>query len=122
MTHTARALYDFFNGFGIPAYLRESIPRDAVRPYITYELVEPEPLTKAMIHAWVWYQDTSVNAISEKCDQIKQAIGTGLTIPAGNGFVALFRDKDTPFAQLVPSQNNDDKGMYLTMIIHANTD
>ena len=122
MTNTARVLYEFFSGFGIPAYVQDTIPDDAQMPYITYELIEPEPLSYAMFHANVWYRDTSYTAVSAKCDEIKAAIGRGTSIPTGNGFVALYRDKTTPFAQAMSDPNPETKRMYLSMLIHANTD
>lgn len=131
MTNTARSLYQFFSGFGIPAYSKDNVP-DTINvngvempvepPYITYEIVEPEPLAKCLFHAWIWYRDTSMTAVLAKADQIKAAIGTGLTIPTPGGFIALFRDNDTPFAQEQPDPDKTIRVMYLTMILHANTD
>lgn len=122
MTNTARALYEFFSGFDIPAYVQDTIPYDAHMPYITYELLEPEPLSYSLMHANVWYKDTSYNAVSAKCDEIKAAIGWGTTIPTDNGFIALFRDKNTPFAQTMSDPNPETKRVVLTMRIMCNTD
>ena len=122
MTNTARALYRFFSGFGIPAYPRNNIPDEAELPYIAFEMKEPEPLSKTLYHAWVFYRDTAYTQINAKCDQIKHAIGTGITLSAGNGFIALFRDNDTPFAQEQPDPDKTVRAMYLSMILHANTD
>lgn len=122
MTNTARALYNFFSSFGIPAYMSGTIPYDVEMPYITYDLLEPEPLAYALLHANIWYKDTSTTAISAKADEIKAAIGTGVTIPTDGGFIALFRDKNTPFIQLMSDPNPETKRAYLTMVIHANTD
>lgn len=121
MTNTARSLYQFFSGFGIPAYSKDNVPDAAELPFITYEVVEPEPLAKCLFHAWVWYRDTSMTAVLAKADQIKAAIGTGLTIPTPGGFIALFRDRDTPFAQEQPDPDKTIRVMFLTMILHANT-
>lgn len=122
MTNTARALQGFFGGFGLNAYGANNVPKEAEAPYITYEIKEPEPLAKCILHAWVWYRDTSMTAISLKCDQIKAAIGTGLNIPVPGGFISLYRDNDTPFAQEQPDPDKTIRVMYLTMILHANTD
>ena len=122
MTNTSRALYAFFSGFGIPAYVGSTIPDNVQMPYITYDLIEPEPLSYSLMHANIWYRDTSYAAISAMADRIKAAIGTGVTIPTGSGFVALFRDNNTPFMQLMSDPNPETKRAYLTMVIHANTD
>lgn len=121
MTDTARALYQFFSGFGIPAYSKNNVPDGAEAPYITYEVKEPEPLSKCLLHAWVWYRSNSLTGILGTCDAIKAAIGTGLTIQTPGGFIALFRDADTPFAQEQPDPDQTIRVMYLTMILHANT-
>lgn len=122
MTNTARVLYEFFSGFDIPAYVQDTIPDNAQMPYITYELMEPEPLSYSLMHANVWYKDTSYNAVSAKCDEIKAAIGRGMTIPTGNGFIALFRDNGTPFAQIMSDPNPETKRIVLTFRIMCNTD
>lgn len=122
MTNTARALYRFFSGFGIPAYLRSSIPDNAEPPYITYEIMDIEPLSSSMFHAWVWYRDTSMAAISEKCDEIKNAIGLGVSIPAGNGNIILYPLSGVPFAQIQPDPDETIKAAYLSMTLLANTD
>ena len=122
MTKSARALYEFFSGFGIPAYVHDSVPDNAQMPYITYELIEPEPLSFSYLHASVWYRDTSYAAVSAKCDQIKAAIGWGTSIPTGSGFIALFREKGTPFAQVLSDPNPETKRVLLTMRIMCNTD
>ena len=122
MTNTAQALYGFFSGFGLDAYVQSSIPDNARMPYITYELVEPEPLSYAVLHASVWYRDTSYEDICAKCDEIKAAIGFGMSIPTGNGSIVLYRDKGSPFSQAMSDPNPETKRMVLTMLIFCNTD
>lgn len=119
MIQTAQALQDFFSSFGIPAYVTGNVPDIAAMPYITYDLTNPEPLAHAMFHASVWYRDTSVIAVSEKCDEIEAAIGNGLSIPTESGVIYLFRDRNTPFAQLQNDPNPQTKRMYLTMVINC---
>lgn len=122
MKNTARALYQFFSGFGIPAYAANNVPDEAEPPYITYEVKCPAPLTKCLLHAWVWYRGTTLTDVADKCDQIEAALGDrGVTIPTPGGFVALFTDDDTPFAQEQPDPDKTIRVMYLTLIMHANT-
>ena len=122
MTNTAIALYNFFSGFDIPAYVEGNIPDNAQMPYITYNLIEPEPLGTALLNASVWYRDTSVMAISAKVDQIKAAIGNGIGLPTDGGVVYIFRDRVSRFAQIMNDPNPETKRAYLTMLIHCNTD
>ena len=121
MTKTAQALYSFFSGFGIPAYGRNNIPDKVDLPYITFEVKEPEPLTVCLLHAWVCYRGTSYAELNATCDAIKAAVGTGITLPTSDGFIALFRDRDTPFMQEQPDPDKTIRVMYLTFLMHANT-
>lgn len=122
MKQTVLALHAFFSSFGIPAYMSGNIPDDVQMPYITYDIVEPEPLGQALINASVWYRDTSTIPISEKVDEIKQAIGNGLSLPTESGVIHLFREKEGRFAQIMNDPNRETKRAYLSMIIHCNTD
>lgn len=122
MTETATALYDFFSGFGIPAYLQDNIPDNAQMPYITYELIEPEPLATALLYFSVWYRDTSVTAICAKADEIKAAIGNGKSLPTPSGVVYLFRERNSPFGKIINDPNRETKRALFALLIHANTD
>ena len=119
MRSTANALYEFFSGFGIPAYLQDTIPDNAQMPYITYELFEPECLTTAFFNASVWYKDTGLDAISRKVDEIRDAIGNGgVTLHTEEGVIRLYRDER--FAQMMSDPNPETKRAYLSMIIMNN--
>lgn len=130
-TNVSVALHDFFTGFGIPAFLEDSIPEkmpdgqgglvETNPPYITYQLMIPEPLHTSIFHARVWYRNTSAGPVLAKCGEIERAIGRGITIPTEYGSVVIFKDGNTPFAQLQPMNDPNLKVAYLTMILHANT-
>jgi hypothetical protein len=130
-TNVSVALHDFFTRFGIPAFLEDSIPEkmpdgdggtvDTNPPYITYQLMIPEPLHTSILHARVWYRNTSAGPVLAKCGEIERAIGRGVTIPTEYGSVVIFKDSNTPFTQLQPMNDPNLKVAYLTMILHANT-
>ena len=122
MTQTATALYNFFSGFGIPAYIQGNIPDNATMPYITYELIEPEPLATALFHASVWYRGTNVEGIAEKVDEIRAAIGNGVNLPTESGVIHIFRERNGTFGQIMNDPNRETKRAYLSMMIHCNTD
>ena len=122
MTETAKALYTFFSGFGIPAYVSDNIPDNATMPYITYDLIEPIPYTRGTFNASVWYRDTSYENITAKVDEIKSAIDTGVSLKAGNGAVHIFRERSGAFCQMRNDPDRETKRAYLSMIIIANTD
>ena len=117
MYDTADALYSFFSSFGLPAYVEYTVPVDAELPYITYELREPEPGEKSSLTARVWYIDTDYTAICSKVDQIKAAIGRGVSISVDGGAVWLW--PDTHFCQFQRADEPKLKIAYLMLIIGA---
>ena len=120
MTSTAKALYDFFSSFGIPAYVEYNPPDDAVLPYITYQLVQPNWSDASSMYARVWYRSPSFTGIAAKVDEIDAAIGEGVSLPTSSGAVYLM--KATPFAQYMPMEGDDTlKVAYLNLTIHALT-
>lgn len=120
MTQTATALYTFFSSFGIPSYVEYTEPDNAPAPYITYELVYPDWLGQAPIHARIWYRDTSFTAIAGKVDEIKAALGPGVSIKTESGAVYLWPDDN--FAQIQPFDGDPTlKCAFLSLIIQAIT-
>ena len=120
MTNTARALYQFFSSFGLPAYVEYVVPDEAELPYITYQLVEPDWRDSATLYARVWYRSPTWAGIAAKVDQIAEAVGNGVTIPTPTGVLML--NKGSPFAQEQPMEGDDTlKVVYLNMTLHAFT-
>ena len=120
MTNTATALYQFFSGFGLDAYLEYDVPADAQLPYITYQLIEPDWDDSGTFYARVWYRSPRIDAINAKVDEIKNAIGEGVSIRAPGG--AVYLTKGTPFVQFQPMEGDDMlKVAYLNFNIHAIT-
>lgn len=127
MMQTARALYEFFSGFGIPAFPENQVPDKApdgngvmqpvTLPYITYELVEPDSLDQISFTARVWYMSDSFEEIMAKVDEIRQAIGDGLSIPIDGGVIWIWRD--TNFCQFQPPDEPKLKIAYLMLILGA---
>ena len=98
MTELAAALYDFWSGFGIPAYLQDNVPDDAVLPYITYELVRGDAMGATVLVAHNWHQKAAGGnaARHEVMDAIARAIPSqGRRVPVGSGFVMLYRNDAT---------------------------
>lgn len=125
MKDVAKALYDFWSSFGLPAYPENNVPysNDGVNPvdppYITYRITRPEWRTQVSTYARVWYKDTSYKAITEKVDQIESRIGEGLMLPTESGFILLF--KDLNFCQFEPTEDSRLKVAYLSLIEEADT-
>lgn len=120
MTNTAKALYQFWSSFKIPAYPEYHVPDDATEPYITYEIAEPHWNSQTSHHARVWYRDESYVSINAKLDEISDAIGDGVTTRTENGIIALF--KDDAFIQDQPYEDATEvKVAYLSLILQAYT-
>ena len=117
MYETAKALYTFFSGFSIPAYVEENVPYGEPAPYITYELKEPDWGQQTELHAQVWYRDESFIAITEKVEEIGKAIGAGIGIPTDEGIVRLYK-ADGEWAQNRPMPGDYTlKCAYLRLIV-----
>lgn len=120
MTNVAAALHSFFGSFGIPDYVENTVPDDAVCPYITHQVIQPDWQGSASFYARVWYRSLSIAGLVSKVSEIANAIGEGVSIPTGGGAVYIF--KDTSFAQYMPFEGDDMlKTAYLSMIIQAET-
>ena len=120
MTQTAQALYTFFSAFDIPAYVEYTEPDGAQPPYITYQLAEPDWRDNMSIQARVWYRDTSFTAIAAKVDEIRAALGNGISINTDSGAVYLWADGN--FAQFQPMEGDPTlKCAYLSLIMQCNT-
>lgn len=77
MTNFAKALQQFFEGFGLPVYAKDDVPDGAQLPYITYELVAPAPLARAKMRAWIWHRaEGRVEALGV-LDDLESALSEG---------------------------------------------
>lgn len=102
------AVYQFMNGFGIPAYAASSVPHDASFPYITYELVLGEWLggdTNTTVN--VWYRTESEAQPNAKVREMFTAIGAGgVTLKCDGGM--LWVKRGSPWAQAVTVEGEDE--------------
>ena len=117
MINTARALYEFWSNFGLPAYTVNTVPDEAQLPYITYSLVETEPTESATHYAQVWYRSTSNAALLAKVDEIKEAIGTGVVLQCDGGYVVI--RPSTPFVQLGVDEEPANRYAYINLQINC---
>lgn len=117
MIATAKALHEFFSGFGIPAYAENTVPDDAQEPYITYPLSEPEWDRQATFYARTYYRskDSNYEALA-KADEIVHAIGTGILLNCDGGYVAIW--PENPLIQIMPP-DEDIRSAYINLSINA---
>ena len=101
MTEVAKALKAFYGSFGIPAYTEDNVPNDVKMPYITYTVPQSAVFSSATHQASVWYYGNSNVAVIAKADEILAAIGRGVKLKAGRGFVCIY--PGSPLAQMQPA-------------------
>ena len=99
----SEVLYNFWSGFGIPAYDENTVPDEAVMPYITYEVSDSffGAMTDMSQSASIYYRSTSWVEISEKADQIAEFIGRGGRMLAVDGG-AIWIKRGSSWAQRMP--------------------
>jgi hypothetical protein len=117
MIATAKALYEFLSGFGIPAYNADTVPDEAVPAYLTYPLTEPEWNSPGTFYITVYYRNQNSNrAAIEKADEIVAAIADGVRIPCDGGYIVL--NAQSPLLQALPAED-DIRGVYINLQINA---
>lgn len=93
-----QAIDKFWNSFSIPAYDENSVPDDAVMPYITYNSNVGAFDMPISLTASVWYKSLSWRDISLKVKEISGYIGWYKMLPFGN-HEYIYITRGSPFAQ-----------------------
>lgn len=117
MINTAQALYQFWSGFGLPAYTTMTVPDSATVPYITYSLVESEPLQPVTHYVQVFYRATQNATLLAKVDQIKAAIGEAAFIPCTGGLVCI--RPASPYVQLMVDASPENRYAYINLQVNC---
>ena len=101
----AAALHQFFSRF-MPAYASDSVPENAVLPYLTYTPVFSafeEGEVNLTVNCWFYTESEEVP--NAKVEEISKAIGRGgVTLRCDDGFIWLKRG--SPFAQRIEEQTD----------------
>lgn len=113
----AAAIYQFWSGFGLTAYEENTVPTDAVFPYITYQLVTDSFDREVSATASLWYRGESWTDINAKTEEISNKISRGgKVVPCDCGAIWLKRGQ--PFAQNMGDESDDlIKRKYLNLIL-----
>lgn len=120
MTDATKALYQFYAGFGLPAYAVGFVPDDAQLPYITFSAVESGLSSQATHYAQVWYPGTDNSLPIEKATEITEAIGDGIRLIGENGLVVVY--PGTPLIQLQTVETDKDRDIcYAYINLSINT-
>ena len=102
----AAAIYQFWSSFALTAYEENTVPTDAVFPYITYQLVTDSFDREIPLTASLWYRSESWTTINAKTEEISQKISRGgKIIPCDGG--AIWLKRGNPFAQSMGDESDD---------------
>ena len=109
-----QALHQFWSSFGIPAIDEQSAYDTPVIedleidfPYITYEVQTDSFDAPVAIGADLWDKSTSWTRITQKCEQINEAISRGGVICPFDGG-AIWITRGTPFSQRADAETSVD--------------
>lgn len=102
------ALFQFFNGFGIPAYPVTAVPEKAQMPYITYDqaygFFDSTPFGMVVD---IWYKTESEAVPTEKAVEIAETIRGGYDLPVDGGCITLI--PGSPPVRAVADEDNSIK-------------
>lgn len=112
----AQALNSFWNSFGVPAYDSATVPEEIESDlYITYDVATDRLDSPVMLTASIWHKNTmSWEQISQKAEQISDALIQVKTIPLDIGF--LYITRGTPFAQRMSDEDAETRRIYINLM------
>lgn len=109
----AQTIHNFWSGFGLPAYDEQTVPDEAVLPYITYDVKTDSIEGMLTLNASIWYKGTSWANVTKKAEEIAEYIVKMRppTIKLDEG--RLYLTKGTPFAQRLSDEDESVRRIYL---------
>ena len=102
----AAEIYQFWSGFGLTAYEENTVPEDAVFPYVTYQLVTDSFDREVAASASLWYRSESWVEINAKTEAVSAHIGLGGKIIKCDGG-RIWIKRGQPFAQNMGDESDD---------------
>lgn len=104
-----KALHQFFNSFGIPAFPETAVPDKQEMPYITYPFAfsrfDDLPVN---LTVYLWYKTESEATPTAKGMEIINTIGRGgCTVEVDGGYIWL--TTGSPALRTVPDEDNSIK-------------
>ena len=98
------AINTFWNGFGLKAYDENTVPGNAVMPYITYSASISMLDEPVYMSASIWFRSNSWTEVSQKAEEISNYIGGGAGVAYDGG--RMWVTKASPFAQRMAEPND----------------
>ena len=109
-----QALHQFYSGFGIKAYDENTVPDNAPLPRITYNVSVAEFGIPVAMSLSVWDRSTSWATVTEKANDIYNAIGLGgKIIPYDEGHIWIKRGQ--PFSQRMADEDDTIRRIYINV-------
>lgn len=106
MMDKSQAIYNLWSQFGLPVYDENTVPDDAVFPYITYSTALNSLGNVTSLSGSLWYYSTSWKEASQKAEEIAEYIGKyghiSQKIDGGYFFVTM----GSPFAQRMSDEGD----------------
>ena len=93
----AQSIHAFWSSFGLAAYDENTVPDDAVMPYITYSVSTGAMDDVLLLNGSLWYRSVTWKDISQKSDEIAETIGEYWLGEVDGGYLWITRG--SPFAQ-----------------------
>lgn len=113
-----QALHSFWNSFGMKAYDESSVPVNAmaenVGKYITYSVSTAYFDEPVLLSASLWFRSLTWAEISQKAEQIGEAIGLGGKILRFDSGL-LWIKRGVPFAQRMADEDDTIRRIYLNV-------
>ena len=114
-----QALHQFWSGFGLTARDEGTVPDDAMTRfgghYITYAVNTAAFQEPIPIYGNLWYKDTSWETITQKANEISEAIGIGgILIPYEGGYLWICRG--VPFSQRIQDEDDTIRRIYINLM------
>lgn len=110
-----QAWHSFWERFSLPVYDESSVPDDATMPRITYSLSTDNIVgSPTLPSVSIWYYSNSWEAISNKSNEIADAIGYGGVLLSYDGGY-LWIKRGAPFSQRMNDENSGVRRIYLNI-------
>ena len=128
MTEMHKELASFWSQFeykgqAIPAYYTGMIPKGATYPYCTFSVGKGEAFTTGIQTAFIWHKRkeglSPLMACAESLDAVEKAIPkAGVKIPAGDGFIVLYRNDSDWLSYMQDEEDPDVMGARVSYQIY----
>ena len=109
-----QAYHAFLASFGWATYDENTVPENAALPRLTYSFASDEFGYPVALSISVWDRSTSWTTVTNKADEIYNAIGLGgKIIPFDVGYIWIKRGR--PFSQRMADENDTIRRIYLNI-------